>query len=94
MVGLSIAAGCVTETIKQWLSKYFATWTPQAQAVAYQILAMISSTFVVGLGHARSLKIAASCTAGWFPVSKATSASSSPESSQAATAPSGITFST
>jgi hypothetical protein len=65
MIGLSVAAERVTETIKQWASGPLAKLSSPKQSAAVQFIAIISSMFVVGLSHADPLGIATHCT-GWL----------------------------
>ena len=67
MLGLSVAAERVTETIKQFLSGLFGTIkNAQAQSAVTQVVAIVSSMFVVALSHANPLNIAIGCATGWL----------------------------
>jgi hypothetical protein len=57
MIGLSVAAEHVTETVKQALSSLFGKLSPNLQSAATQVLAMGSSMFVVVLAHADPLSV-------------------------------------
>jgi hypothetical protein len=67
MLGLSVAAERVTETIKQFLSGLFGEIkNAQAQSAVTQIVAIVSSMFVVGLSHADPLGVSKGCITGWL----------------------------
>jgi len=67
ILGLSVAAERVTETIKQFLSGLFGTIkNAQAQSAVTQVVAIFSAMFVVALSHADPLGVSKGCTTGWL----------------------------
>jgi hypothetical protein len=65
MLGLSIAAERVTETIKQSISGLTSKLSQPLQSALTQTIAIFSAMFVVALSHADPLGIAKGC-AGWL----------------------------
>jgi hypothetical protein len=66
MLGLSVAAERVTETIKQTLPGLLGKLSANLQSAATQVIAIFSAMFVVALSHADPLNVAKGCTAPWL----------------------------
>ena len=67
MLGLSIAAERVTETIKQSISGITVKLGPSLQSALTQLIAIVSSMIVVALSHADPMNVVkTACPEGWL----------------------------
>jgi hypothetical protein len=66
MIGLSVAAERVTETIKQWIGPWLKSWTADRYAAAIQCIAVLSGMAVTAMSGLNPLKIPQVNAFDWF----------------------------
>ena len=66
MIGLSVAAERVTETIKQWIGPWLKSWTADRYAAAIQCIAVFSGMAVTAMSGLNPLKIPQVNAFDWF----------------------------
>jgi hypothetical protein len=66
MIGLSVAAERVTETIKQWLGPWLKGWTQDRYAAIIQCIAVLSGMAVTAMSGLNPLKIPQVNAFDWF----------------------------
>jgi hypothetical protein len=66
MIGLSVAAERVTETIKQWIGPWLKNWTKDRYAAAIQCIAVFSGMAVTAMSGLNPLKIPQVNAFDWF----------------------------
>ena len=66
MVGLSVAAERVTETVKQWLGPTLANWSAARYSGAIQTIAIVSGMLVTALSGLNPLNIPLAKPFDWF----------------------------
>lgn len=57
MIGLSVAAERVTETLKQWIGPVLTRWSPSRYAAAVQSIAILSGVFVTAFSGLNPLNV-------------------------------------
>jgi hypothetical protein len=66
MIGLSVAAERVTETLKQWVGPWMKGWSQDRYAAAIQCIAVLSGMAVTAMSGLNPLKIPLANPFDWF----------------------------
>ena len=65
MIGLSVAAERVTDTIKQWISPFLSRWSAHRYAAAIQTISIVSGIFVTSFSGLNPLNVPQFEAFGW-----------------------------